>query len=186
MRSSTEGNGDAEPISAAAITASMAPGFDTTVKYCSMKKRPERPATWLAGKKTRLRPLEAQDVPQFRRYKLAVDPKAIGFMVQTHAGRDIGALALSIEGPQAAIAIAVANRRHLSDGSASDALRVMCSGAFRSLPLVRVEALVLADDLAALRAYRRAGFKREGVLRAVARAGGKYRDAVVLSVVRDV
>jgi RimJ/RimL family protein N-acetyltransferase len=164
----------------------MAPGFAATDEYCSMKKRTERPATWLAGKKTRLRPLEAQDVPQFRRYKLAIDPKAIGFIVQTHAGRDIGALALSIEGPQAAIAIAVADRRHLSDGLASDALRVMWSGAFRSLPLARIESLVLADDPALLSAYRRAGFKREGVLRSVARVRRAYKDTAVMSVVRDV
>jgi len=151
-----------------------------------MKKPPERPATWLAGKKTRLRPLEPHDVPQFRRYKLSVDPKAIGFIIQTIAGKDIGALALAIEGPQAAIAIAVADRRRFRDGSAADALRVMWSGAFRSLPLVRIEALVLADDDAALEAYRRAGFKREGVLRAAARERRSYKDAAVLSVVRDV
>src|SRR5690348_11702994 len=101
-----------------------------------MKKRTPLAPTWLAGKKVRLRPLETLDVPLFRSFRLAADPKAIGFIVQTLAGRDIGALALSIEGPQAAITVGVSSRRHWSDGSAADALRVMWSGAFRSLPLV--------------------------------------------------
>jgi diamine N-acetyltransferase len=134
----------------------------------------------------RLRPLEPGDVPQFRRYRLASDPKAIAYIVQTKDGIDIGAIGLSIGGPHAALAVAFADRRRLVDGCASDALRVMSSGAFRSLPLVRIEAIVPAGDAALVRAYQSAGFKREGMLRAAFRIRGAYRDAAMLSVIRHV
>lgn len=150
-----------------------------------MKKASSLPATWLVGDKTRLRPLEPQDVPRFRRYKLAIDPKAMGYIVQTSEGRDIGALGLSILGPHAAIAIAFGERRRFGDGSAADALRVMCAGAFRSQPLVRIEALVPSNAAAQLVAFHRAGFKDEGVLRSALRIRGAYRDAVVLSILND-
>jgi hypothetical protein len=150
-----------------------------------MKKSTQLPATWLVGRKVRLRPLETQDVPRLRRFGLAVDAKATPFIVQTHAGDDVGALGFLIDGPQAAISVAFADRRSLIDGYAADALRVMCSGAFRSLPLVRIEALVPAEDDACLSAYRRAGFKREGVLRGATRVRGRYQDATVLSMLRD-
>jgi hypothetical protein len=151
-----------------------------------MKKRESLPATWLTGKRVRLRPLEPRDVPQFRRYRLAADTKAIAYIVQTKQGIDIGALGLSIGGPHAALAVAFDDRRRLIDGCASDALRVMSSGAFRSLPLVRIEAIVPVDDAPLVRAYRSAGFKREGILRATIRVRGGYRDAAVLSVIRHV
>ena len=52
------------------------------------------------------------------------------------------------------------------------------------MPLVRIEALVPADDADAVGAYLHAGFKREGTLRSVLREGGKFRDAAVLSEIR--
>ena len=141
------------------------------------------PVTWLTGRRVRLRPLEPRDVPQFRRYRLAIDPKAIAYIIQTKDGADVGAIGLSIGGPHAALAVAFNDRRRLIDGCAADALRVMSSGAFRSLPLVRIEALVPADDAHLVRAYRSAGFKLEGTLRAVLGARGVYRDAAMLSII---
>ena len=143
------------------------------------------PATWLVGKKTRLRPLEAEDVPMLRRFGLTVDPAATGFIIQTLGGVDIGALGLLTLGPHASVAVAFEDEQHYASGAATDALRVICDGAFRSAPFVRVEALVDAADQAAVRAYRRAGFEREGLLRQALRVRAKFRDAVMLSVVRD-
>lgn len=151
-----------------------------------MKSAKTLPATWLIGRKVRLRPLEARDVPRLRRYRLAVDPKATAFIVQTAAGRDIGALGLTIDGPHAGITIAFESHRRYRDGCAAEALRVMSDGVFRSLPLVRIEALVRAGDQAALAAHRRARFRREGVLRgALAGRAGSYHDAAILSRLRD-
>ena len=150
-----------------------------------MKKAPQLAATWLVGGSVRLRPLEASDVPKWRHYRVTADPRASAFIIQTKSGRDVGALALLVEGPLAAISVSS------PDGPATaqyvaESLRVMCEGAFRSQPLVRIEALVSMADARARRAYRRAGFRHEGVIRAAIRArGGGYRDAAVLSRLRN-
>ena len=150
-----------------------------------MMKRTDRlRATWLVGRKTRIRPLEAVDVPLLKRFRLAIEPQATGYIIQTMRGRDIGAMTLLVNGPQAAIALAVADRTRFTDGSAADALRVMTVGAMRYLPLERIEALVLASRRAVVHAFQRAGFKQEGTLREVVRRRGVYRDAVMLSRLR--
>src|SRR5438552_7321400 len=133
-----------------------------------MKIASQLAVTWLVGRSVRLRPLEARDVPKWRHYRVTADPRASAFIIQTNDGRDVGALALLIEGPQAAISI------NSPDGAAtarfvSEALRVMCAGAFRSQPLVSIDSLVSMADARARRAYRRAGFKQEGCIRAAPR-----------------
>ncbi len=124
-------------------------------------------------------------MPKLSRYGLRIDPNAIGFIVQTRDGVDIGALGLSVQGPQASVAIAFQRREYLTDGSASDALRVICDGARRSHPIERIEALVDARESATVGAFRRAGFQREGLLRQALRVRSTYRDAVVLSAIHD-
>ena len=150
-----------------------------------MKPKPSLPATWLVGRKTRLRPLEATDVPKLSRYGLRIDRNAVGFIVQTHDGVDIGALGLVVQGPQASVAIAFQRREHFEDGSASDALRVIRDGVRRSQPIERIEALVDATERAALRAFQRAGFQREGRLRQALRVRSQFHDAVVMSAIGD-
>jgi len=150
-----------------------------------MKTLPSLPSTWLVGRKTRIRPLETRDVPLLKRFRLVIEPQATAYIVQTSRGRDIGALSLLVNGPQAAIALGFVDRSRFKDGSAADALRVMSAGAMRYLPLERIEALVVASRRDVVQAYQRAGFKREGTLREVVRLRGAYRDAVMLSRLRN-
>jgi len=150
-----------------------------------MKSKTHLPSTWLVGTKTRIRPLEIRDVPLLKRFRLIVEPQATAYIIQTRFGRDIGALGFLVNGPQAAIVLAFANQAHYTDGSATDALRVMSAGAMRYLPLERIEAISLASRHAIVHAYQRAGFKREGVLREVIRQRGRYHDAIMLSRLRN-
>ena len=55
----------------------------------------------------------------------------------------------------------------------------------RALPLIRVDAIVPADDGLRLRAFHAAGLSREGVLRSVIKRGSGYRDAVMLSAIHE-
>jgi RimJ/RimL family protein N-acetyltransferase len=65
----------------------------------------------------------------------------------------------------------------------ANAIATLCAGAFRSMPLVRIEALIQANDKAALDAHLRAGLAREGTVRACLPARGRLLDAAILSVV---
>ena len=150
-----------------------------------MKRRGELPPTWLVGRKTRLRAFETGDVPLLKRCRLAIDKGARAFVVQTLAGRDIGVLAVLISGPHAAVAIGFTDAVRFGDGSAEDALRVICEGLPRVARVERIEALVAASNGRSVDAHRRAGFQPEGVLREALAEGKAYRDAVMLSVLVD-
>ena len=139
------------------------------------------PVTWLAGKRVRLRPLETEDVPLLRRFGLPLGSRGTIFIVQTTKGRDIGTLGFAIRGRQAAIGLNMDSKRRWTDGSAAEALRLMREGAFLSQPLVRMESLVRVDQPVVLAAFRRAGFKKEGVLRSALSLRQIFKDASIVS-----
>jgi RimJ/RimL family protein N-acetyltransferase len=143
------------------------------------------PVTWLKGKKTRLRPVETEDVPLLSRFGLPLGRRGTVFIVQTSAGRDIGTLGYSLRGRHAMVGLHLDSKKWWSDGTATDALRVFRRGVLLSQPLVRMEALVEVDDDVAVSAYRRAGFVKEGVLRQVLRRAHSFEDATILSAVSN-
>lgn len=147
--------------------------------------RQKLPATWLVGKVVRLRPLESEDVPLLRRYGIPVDAKGTIFIIQTHAGKDVGAIGMAVRGWHASVGVRLRGKAQWRDGTAADALRLIRRGAFRSMPLVRMDAILAAKDVEALRAYRSAGFKREGTLRSAYRARRRYTDAAIVSALHD-
>jgi len=115
----------------------------------------------------------------------AVDPLRPAYVVQTRAGDDVGVLALAVAEHRARMGIRWRSSRRWLDGSAIDAIRTMTAGAFRALPIVRIETLAASDDRAAIRAFQRAGYKKEGTLRESFLRAGSHRDAVLLSAVHD-
>jgi RimJ/RimL family protein N-acetyltransferase len=90
-----------------------------------------------------------------------------------------------VDGPHAAVAIGFVDDVRYADGSAADALRVICSGLPRAMPVQRIEALVDAGASSSVEAHRKAGFEREGVLREALLEGNAYRDGVIMSVLVD-
>ena len=69
-------------------------------------------------------------------------------------------------------------------GRGTEAVQLLLAFAFEDLNLERVFLNVFADNTAALRAYEKAGFVREGVLRQAAYVDGRYRDVAIMSVLR--
>lgn len=68
-------------------------------------------------------------------------------------------------------------------GFASKALRLGAIWAIRELGLRRVFAEAAADNLASIRAIEKAGFRREGLLRAHCKTRGQRHDCVMFSIV---
>ncbi|GGW13441.1 alanine acetyltransferase [Streptomyces libani subsp. rufus] len=56
---------------------------------------------------------------------------------------------------------------------------------FAHTPVMRIEAHTEAGNIAEQRALEKAGFTREGVLRGIVFRGGRWRDGVAYSVLRD-
>ncbi len=70
-------------------------------------------------------------------------------------------------------------------GLATRAVSLLSRWALGAGGLVRIEALVEADNRASLRVVVRAGFRREGTLRGYLALGGRRTDALVLSLIGE-
>ena len=70
-------------------------------------------------------------------------------------------------------------------GSATEALRLFTDWALSSLDLVRIEAIVSPENVAALRMTENAGFRSEHGARSHREIGGARVDAIVLARVHD-
>jgi RimJ/RimL family protein N-acetyltransferase len=95
-------------------------------------------------------------------------------LLSVHFGDDQGV---------AELAIAVFPRAR-GRGVASRALRLGAIWGLRELGLQRVFAETAADNVAAARAIERAGFQREGLLRAHCKTHGRRHDCIIFSLVR--
>jgi RimJ/RimL family protein N-acetyltransferase len=69
-------------------------------------------------------------------------------------------------------------------GLGTSAVRTLVDFAFRDLNLRRVSLHVFATNGRAIRAYEKAGFAREGLLRQAAHIDGSYVDVVVMGILR--
>jgi RimJ/RimL family protein N-acetyltransferase len=97
------------------------------------------------------------------------------------SGAYLGELSLAMVEPGIAelgCAVVPAARR---GGIATTALRVVSAWGLETLALRRLQVTVDPRNTTALRLAERAGYRREGVLRAYREVGGKRTDAVLLS-----
>lgn len=85
----------------------------------------------------------------------------------------------------AELAIAIGDPAYRGQGYGSDALRLILNYAFDELALHRVHLSVMAYNSAAIRAYERAGFVREGVQRQAVQRGGQRHDLVGYGILRS-
>jgi RimJ/RimL family protein N-acetyltransferase len=169
------------------------------------------PPTWLVGTKVRLRAIEPEDVPMLLRWfnesparewlmtrlplsraneqawaaSAAISPATPTFIVQTRTGKDIGVTGLTLHGTRAEMGIALHESRYWGGGYGTDAVRTLVDGAFRAMPLLRIELFVYPDNKRAIGCYEKAGFSREGVLRAREYRRGKYEDVVIMSILHE-
>lgn len=100
----------------------------------------------------------------------------------------IGFVALfNIEWPHgsAMLAIGIGEAAYRGQGYGSDALRLILNYAFRELNLYRVGLDVIGSNARAIRAYERAGFRREGAWRGAVLRDGARQDRVLMGILRD-
>lgn len=71
-------------------------------------------------------------------------------------------------------------------GKGEALMRALRHLAFKVLRLHTLKLEVIADNLRAVRFYKRCGFKREGVLKEYVRRGGKYVDVVIMGLVNEI
>lgn len=74
---------------------------------------------------------------------------------------------------------------HRGQGVGTEAQRLLADYLFANTPAHRLEAFTEVENLAEQRALEKAGFEREGVMRGVFFRGGRWRDSVIYSRLRD-
>lgn len=109
------------------------------------------------------------------------------FAIETLDGRHIGGTQLrrfDHVSRSAEFAIVIGETEYRGKGYGTEATRLMARIGFEEYNLNRIWLTVWADNAGAVRAYEKAGFTREGVLRDYAFANGRYYDGVMMSILR--
>lgn len=70
-------------------------------------------------------------------------------------------------------------------GYGGEALMEILTYGFNELGLNRIEARINADNTASLRLFQKIGYRREGVLREAIYKNGRYKDVIVMSILKE-
>ena len=81
--------------------------------------------------------------------------------------------------------IAIGDKSQWGKGYGSDAIRTLANFGFGELNLHRIMLRVYEDNARAIRAYEKAGFKTEGRLRESNFHAGRYRDTLIMAILRS-
>jgi RimJ/RimL family protein N-acetyltransferase len=84
----------------------------------------------------------------------------------------------------AELIIRIGEEGHRGQGLGADAVRTAVDFAWRDLNLQRVWLRVFAGNARAIKAYERAGFEAEGVMRRAAHIDGGWRDVIIMAALR--
>ena len=85
----------------------------------------------------------------------------------------------------AELQIRIGHAASRSRGLGTEAVRLLCKFGFADLNLHRIYLHVFADNARAIAAYEKAGFVREGLLRAAAHIDGQWMDVVPMGLIRE-
>ena len=88
------------------------------------------------------------------------------------------------ENQKAGFRIALHSRGHLNKGYGTEAVRLALKFAFETLKLNRLQLEVFSHNSRALRAYEKAGFKREGIIRQSLFLNNQYSDEIIMGMLK--
>jgi UDP-4-amino-4,6-dideoxy-N-acetyl-beta-L-altrosamine N-acetyltransferase len=174
----------------------------------------EKGASMLHGRITRLRRIEREDIPTFvrwfgdpdvREFLLLNRPISMAeeeqwfarqlqsrdsevFAIETTDGVHIGNTGLHDINwlhRNAEMGIVIGEKQYWGKGYGSDAARVLLRFAFDEMNLHRVQLTVYEDNVRAIRAYEKCGFRQEGRLRDAIFRKGRYYDMLLMSILSD-
>lgn len=116
------------------------------------------------------------------------DPDRRDFLLLDPAGKIIGESTINEidwEARNANFRIAIFRPEYCGQGIGSWAVRTTRDFAFETLKLHRLELDVFSFNPRAIRAYEKAGFRREGVRRDAVRDGDRYGDDILMAILED-
>lgn len=120
--------------------------------------------------------------------KFAADKNRRFFLLLDPTGRIVGESVINEidwDLRKANYRVAIFSPEHRGKGLGTWMARRACEVAFGELGLHRLELDVYSFNLMAQRAYEKAGFRREGVLRDAVRDGERYADDVLMAILEE-
>jgi RimJ/RimL family protein N-acetyltransferase len=166
------------------------------------------------GKKVRLRALDREDLPLTHKWintpeiveyeghpfpvsmaeendwfesALKNENRKVLIVETLDEGRPIGYIYFDIDWRHRGVklSITIGELAHQAKGYGTDALRTAVHHAFQELGLNRASASIFAFNQRSLRAFEKAGFRREGVARQCYLWHGAFQDQVMVSILRE-
>ncbi len=134
------------------------------------------------------RPQNLAQVEEALMRQVSASENVIFMMTDKKSGQPIGLTGLYDIHPTARKAefrIIIGEERFWGKGYGTEAARLMLSYGFDRLNLNRIWLGVTADNVAGVRAYEKAGFAREGILRNDLYRNGRYYDSIRMAVLRE-
>jgi RimJ/RimL family protein N-acetyltransferase len=116
------------------------------------------------------------------------DTNRIIFAIRNLKGRLLGFVQLIDIDPihrTAELTIRIGNDENRNQGAGSEAVELIVDFAFRDRNLQRVWLRVFATNKRAIRAYEKAGLKKEGLSRRARFIDGRWVDEILMAVLRD-
>ncbi|MDZ4368786.1 MAG: GNAT family protein [Afipia sp.] len=121
--------------------------------------------------------------------RVVADPSRIIFCIRDRqSSRLVGVIQLVDLHPihrSAELIVRIGSDADRGRGLGVEALKLALDFAFRDRNLQRVSLKVFADNARAIRAYEKAGFEREGVLRRAVFIDGQWVDEIIMAVLAD-
>jgi RimJ/RimL family protein N-acetyltransferase len=118
----------------------------------------------------------------------AADSADKAFAIETLDGAlvgDCGLRNIDWKSRKAEFFITIGEKQFWDKGFGGDTLKLIVRLAFDKMNLNRVWLTVLVDNPRAVRCYEKCGFIREGLLRQESFADGKYRDVLMMALLRE-
>jgi RimJ/RimL family protein N-acetyltransferase len=85
----------------------------------------------------------------------------------------------------AELTIRIGTEENRGNGYGTQALKLVTDFGWRDLNLNRIWLRVFADNARAIRAYKKAGFMEEGVMREAAHIDGRFVDIIIFGILRS-
>jgi RimJ/RimL family protein N-acetyltransferase len=111
-----------------------------------------------------------------RCFTISVDEVPIGMIAHNKIDKD---------NKSTDIDIVIGHKDHWGKGYGTDALKTFVSYLFRWLCLNRIWLATYVHNKRAISAYKKVGFKQEGILREDALISGQYVDSILFSILRS-
>lgn len=121
--------------------------------------------------------------------KMLLNKNKIIWAITIKGNKQIGNIALSLDrlNKRVDLGIVIGDKNYWGDGFAPECLGIVADYVFKKLKYERLELTVFKENSRAINAYKKVGFKKEGILRnhIYAWIGEKYHDEYIMSILRS-